>query len=522
MVVYDGDDGRALIEKSQHVKCAKLVQMGDKNATNGIKDLMGLIVEMTQESSPDMVECVRDVQRQAGVPVATPSADGTYKFDNISYESSGILTTVLNFLKRCEDETFHQVMNSASKGDLVSPLAWIEILMRAEELEPSCSLQIAENIGPLVRCMINDTKRIFFKSSRHWKEGIEIFLGLIGNMISNSINGTDKEVVNTLLKYEGLLSSIVQWGFWKDYRPDIMKVMGTEDCTVLTEMGMKIVGLFVNDTYQRRDTVIGLGLSAECKKLMWSIGTTPIVSREYDQACMTSYNEGFIHHTKEAEGFKMRHDLLLLQVLVTDIDCVDKGIITALIDFGLNFASDYNSAAIVAGLVSHLLQQSDTRVTVAIRSGLIEMCLGFIDQYGKEDSFVEVDEISFSGVLRNTFTAINTVSLHQKSAKAIRSKRQDIERALARLERKSKIERALAGITNEDDNDNDGNMLLLDMVRSILNLNESYCCWCNKSLSKAEVKQCNGCQCMTYCSRACQREDWLNGHKLTCNEPYTE
>ena len=27
---------------------------------------------------------------------------------------------------------------------------------------------------------------------------------------------------------------------------------------------------------------------------------------------------------------------------------------------------------------------------------------------------------------------------------------------------------------------------------------------------------------MTYCSKACQREDWVNGHKLTCNEQYTD
>ena len=231
--------------------------------------------------------------------------------------------------------------------------------------------------------MCNDTKRIFFKSNRHWKEGIEIFIGLVGNMISNSINGTDKEVVNTLLKYEGLLSSIVQWGFWKEYRPDITRVLGGEDCALITEMGMKIVGLFVNDAYRRRDTVIGL--TVECKKLMWSIGTTPIVSREYDPACITSYNEGFIHRTKEVEGGNLFHDLLLLQVLVTDIDCVDKGIITALIDFGLNFASDFDSAAVIAGLIGYCLKESDTRVAVAIRSGLIEMCLGFIGRYGKDD-----------------------------------------------------------------------------------------------------------------------------------------
>ena len=64
---------------------------------------------------------------------------------------------------------------------------------------------------------------------------------------------------------------------------------------------------------------------------------------------------------------------------------------------------------------------------------------------------------------------------------------------------------------------------LLGMVRSILDLNGSYCCRCNKSLGRMGIKQCNGCNRMTYCSKACQREDWLNGHNLTCcNKHYTD
>ena len=133
-----------------------------------------------------------------------------------------------------------------------------------------------------------------------------------------------------------------------------------------------------------------------------------------------------------------------------------------------------------------------------------------------------MDEISLSGVLKNIITTVHAVSLHQKTAKAIKSKRIDIERVLARMERKSKIERAKAGITNDMNDNGDCHWLLLDMVRSILNLNESYCCRCSKSLTGTEVKQCNGCHRMTYCSRACQREDWLNGHNLACNEPYSE
>ena len=27
---------------------------------------------------------------------------------------------------------------------------------------------------------------------------------------------------------------------------------------------------------------------------------------------------------------------------------------------------------------------------------------------------------------------------------------------------------------------------------------------------------------MTYCSKACQKGDWLNGHIVTCNKEYTE
>ena len=62
---------------------------------------------------------------------------------------------------------------------------------------------------------------------------------------------------------------------------------------------------------------------------------------------------------------------------------------------------------------------------------------------------------------------------------------------------------------------------LLDMIKSILDINGSYCCRCNKSLSKTEVMECNGCHRMTYCSKECQREDWSNGHKLTCCKSFT-
>ena len=63
---------------------------------------------------------------------------------------------------------------------------------------------------------------------------------------------------------------------------------------------------------------------------------------------------------------------------------------------------------------------------------------------------------------------------------------------------------------------------LLDMVKSILDISGFHCCQCNKSLSKTEVMECNGCHRMTYCSKACQTDDWFNGHSLTCCKSYTD
>ena len=156
----------------------------------------------------------------------------------------------------------------------------------------------------------------------------------------------------------------------------------------------------------------------------------------------------------------------------------------------------------------------------AIRSGLIEMCLSFIGQFGMHESFGDgehsesfgnVEHItslldrSLSQNIATIFKHVHSVSLHMKSAKAIGSKRNCIEEELLRLEQKAEI----TNIVECKE--------LLNRVRSILNLNGAFCCRCNKSLGKKEIKRCNGCNRMTYCSKACQREDWLSGgHNLSC------
>ena len=451
---------------------------------------------------------------------------------NISLVQSGILSTVLNFLGRCENETFDMVMAGARGhvlspdgvfipnmgGDLVSPVTWIDVLSKAVELEPGCRLQIAENIGPLVRCMCNDTGRLFFKSNKHWREGIGAFVELVSGMISKSINSIDgsKKVVDTLLNHEGLLTSIIQWGFYDDeHRPDIVEEVGTEFCTQIVSIGLNAVKKLVESAaYQMKDG--NRILTKEGRSWLKTIGSTPIVDRDYDPTCMVSYVEGLIRAVKK-EGWERNGSNIcpyLIIRLMVKTDGINKGIITEVIDLGSNYDHDIKSAELVTRLASRMIcieipenraQPNDTRTAFAIRAGLIEMCFGFIERFYRHSSNDE--ELFF--FTHRVFIIIHELSLHQKTAKAIRSKKITIEEKLVCLEQNTDI----SSYTECRD--------ILDMVKTILRFSGSYCCRCNKQLSKTEVKQCNGCSCMVYCSRACQKEDWLNGHNVTCGKAYT-
>ena len=405
-----------------------------------------------------------------------------------------------------------------------SPSIWIRVLQQAVSREESCRVQVAKNIGPLVSCMCNDTKRLFFKSNKHWKEGIMSFVRLISNLIY--LSGIKKaNVIDPLLEYEGLLASIVQWRFWgEEHRPDIAKELSmvqNDLCKDIVELAETITADLIDYSTKFDDS-----------ELLTTIGTIPIINKEYDPNCMVSFVEGFICHLKTAEW---DDGVNILNSLIGDADCVDKGVITGMIDLGLNFIddyNDYNKAKFVIGksmgMVQHWIsaddneaEQSDTRVALAIRVGLIEMCLNFIERFHshKLESHVVDDEEDddddsttclFDRIMYIFSVHIHNVSLHKKTAKAIRSKRVTIEKELVRLEQNTNI-------TN-----NPKCKKLFDMVKSIFNLNGSYCCRCNKYLSRTQVKQCNGCHRMTYCSKACQREDWLNGHSVTCCKSYTD
>jgi len=429
--------------------------------------------------------------------VLTTSAISESKI-KISYQKSGVLSAVLGFLQRCEHETLDEVIDDSlgQEGELAqleTPVPWIAILDRAADLEePSCSLKIAESIGPLVECMCDDMTRLFFKSNKHWNESIFPFARLINNLFGTSIsqyaNGSETEnnmkVIDALLKHDCLIRCFIQWGFWdSSNRPDIANELNAKVCESIVEIGVMSARLLVAVAARENDTSVGMR-PEDGKKLLFKVGTTPIVNKEYNPACLVSYAAGVARQMKE-QGKKFGDfQLPLFQSLVMGADCVDKGVINEMIRYGTNVISDLVSAARLTSLSYLMILHKtdtenlpcDTRTAAAIRAGLIEMCLNFVGRFGGYES--SPLSISLFDNVKNAFKMIYCISLHQKTAKAIRSKKKDIEKKLVSLEEDERI------------SSNQACKELLDMIRSLLNLSGSYCCRCNKQLSRTEVMEC--------------------------------
>ena len=449
---------------------------------------------------------------------------------------SGVLPVVLTFLQRCEDDTFAKVLLDAGGGNLRSSATWINILLRVVP-EESSRLQVAQNIGPLIRCMCNDTKRMFFKSNKQWRDGILPFVKLISKMMnkwsSTCYTQNEFKIIKVLLQHDEFLPSIIQWGFWDEERPDLVHELYIGECNTISTFGRDIIWKIARAIDQHQHLEDG-------KSLLEIIGTTPIISIEYDPTCKISCVEGFIRQMKANQ----RYIFTTLKCLIGSGDCVDEGVIREMVDYGSNFVYDESYSLAVCESISVMMLKKtvndqillcDTRVAFAVGSGLIEMCLGMIIRFGTHETFhdgvadyshlvdgtkLSLERLKNGKLLSNEYSlfqsiqsiliSVYDISLHQKTAKAIRSK-------------KSAVKERLSVIEQSPDITNDLNCTkLLVIIKSILNLNGSYCCRCNGPLSRTEVKLCNGCGCMAYCSRACQEKDWLSGHKLMCSKPFTK
>lgn len=143
-----------------------------------------------------------------------------------------------------------------------------------------------------------------------------------------------------------------------------------------------------------------------------NISTMPIVNKGYDPTCMVSFAEGIIRHMKideweeDVDIWTQGDDVFIVEALMQKADCIDKGLVTEVVDLGSNFVCDYKRALDMARMSSTMIQQwispeksqaSDTRVAFAIRNGLIEMCLTLVERFWAEDNEDEDDDSASDG-----------------------------------------------------------------------------------------------------------------------------
>ena len=183
-------------------------------------------------------------------------------------------------------------------GTLKSPSYWIDIISKAMEQDLSCNLQVTQNIGPLVRCMCNDIERLFFKSNKHWKKGTRAFSGLVANIVCYYTDDDERTIViDTLLNYEGLLKSIVQWSFWdEEHRPDIANELKSidESTSTFTVAGIMATGKVITSMLitDPNNITPDSYVTDDANKRFRNIGTTPIVNQDYNSNCIVSYVAG--------------------------------------------------------------------------------------------------------------------------------------------------------------------------------------------------------------------------------------
>jgi len=423
---------------------------------------------------------------------------GDYTLSRVQNET--VVTSVLGFLQRCESETFDSVIADIG-GDLETPLTWIDSMLCAIRSNSSFVSIIAKNIGHLMRCMCDDMNKLFFQSNQHWKESFKPFVQLIWFIIYETFetdildcSAEKEEVIKTLLHHENenFLASIVQWSsFWnRSNRPDIE--LGFDSRKMIYNCGRLSTHLLVKNVVDLRKT----------------IATMPIISREYDPSCTVSYVAGIVDYMMYNECQK--EDFETLHHLVVDTDCVDQSVIEGMVNLGFKLSADLERSILLMNISREMIvqkeQPSDTRVAFAIRAGLVEMCLTFVGRFGRQTTNENDIQTALLCHIEGIFKSIYDVALHKKTWKAIRHQRQVIEARSNHLD----------FITH----DNCKKLVL--MVKSILDMNGAYCCHCNKSLGRKERFQCGECNRMTYCSRSCQRSDWLNGHSHACCKTYND
>jgi hypothetical protein len=467
--------------------------------------------------------------------------EGENKWFHLTLVNNGLVSVLLGFLTQCVHEDFNDVVKKV-KGNLRTPVDWIEILAHLGLYE-QCKVEIASGIQTVIRCLCDDSKRLFFKSNKYWHEAMPPFLTLVSNLLvpsedkpSNAITVT---VYSVLLQYEGFLESIVEKNFLSSYRPDIVKeyeshqlsvdsktlqafahklirndIKTLEYCAYIVIRNIIVIGNKRNAT--ELDNELNSSISQDGMDLIKHIAKTPVVSRAYDPGCKVYFVVGLIRMLKNdnSRDSADRKDHFAILIMLTV--CFDNYAIAEVVDLGRRCTANIDDAINISRLSHCMLLRKNThgnvypidrRIAFAIKSGLLEMCFDFITRFACNPTIQSIacdakrDELIRH--LVHIAHIIQAVALHLNTSKAIRDRWWQTSDALLPLIPQLKSEQSLQ---------------FVEILSSIMDLNEGSCSRCNKPIEWRTALFCEGCRRVAYCGVKCQKEDWRFGtHSSDCS-----
>jgi hypothetical protein len=444
---------------------------------------------------------------------------------------NGLIPATLGLLRQCEHEEFNEMVKKV-KGNLQTPIDLIEILLNMSLFE-QCKVEIANGIQAVVRCLCNDSKRLFFNSNNYWHQAAPLFAGLVSNLLFSSDDLSSKVTASTvchiLLQNEGFLESMVHRCFWTSYRPDLVKEYEShqlsDDVKTLEAFAHKVirniivVGLERNKTETENELnrlAIPEAFSQDGLDLIMTIAKTLVVSKAYEPECKVNYVVGKIRMSKLVDSEDRWDQFSILNSMFAyNADCVDNGIITEVIELGSKFIADIDDAIIISDLSFCMLVRKaqgnaypiDKRIAFAIKSGLLEMCFDFITRFACDPNTQLIARDAQRNQLMEALVyiadLIKAVVLHQNTSKAIRDRRCQTVEALNSLLTKKQSKQSTQ---------------FVDILSSVMELNEGSCSRCNKLIEWHTALFCEGCRRVTYCGVKCQKKDWKHGtHSSHCS-----
>ena len=448
---------------------------------------------------------VEDISKGKDLPTrACISLDGENVSDSLLRQEivdAGLVGVVSKLLNRCQEEKFEDVLSDIGEGDLSCPDHWLHLLRNVAFAMPDAQklrdtrIQVAESLGPVVSCFVDDIKREFFNDNESWHRGIFPFIALLQNLV------LEEATVPILRQYEGISDVVVQAMFYTECRNDIIEEakqysssMTDPDYSQIAASAGYVVQEFV-DACGEGD---GANPTDEEKERLLYLATTSTINTNYEKTSK-AFAVGLVNLLERNTVLRSQLYWILNQFACAD--CLDKEVIQSLVKYGQRSDINAEDAAQIPGTILNLIcpkpapyaQQvpNDSRVAIAIDAGLFECLL----------AIASFDHSSLD-LIENTAQVVQAVSTQVKTKEALANndRHVSVRLALNRCGRSPRLKCLVNSISSIFSMSADlAGVELLELAREV----KHFCRKCGKNISPDDVKRCSKCKRAMYCSR-----DW--------------